>query len=75
MYSFWKIFIDTYCDGDNEKVDNLNARLEPYANFMYLTVAMAHPLMPKEYKSVYADKVRNSILSRYDELVKFNWEI
>ena len=75
MYSFWKIFIDTYCDGDNEKVNSLNTKLEPYANFMYLTVAMAHPLMPKEYKSVYADKIRKLILSRYDELVKFNWEI
>ena len=71
---FWKILIEVYCSNDSEKIESLNRKLEPFAYLMYLTVAMAHPLMPKEYHKIYAEKVRNLVLSRYDELVNFSWE-
>ena len=75
MYRFWDILIDTYCNGDKERVASLTAKLEPYANLMYLSVAMAHPLMPKEYRKPYAEKMRSMILPRYDELLRFSWEM
>ena len=75
MREFWKIFIDTYCGGDKEKVERLEERLNPFARLMYLTVAQAHPLMQEEYRKIYSDKLRSEVLSRYDELVKFTWEI
>ncbi|MBQ9574883.1 MAG: anti-sigma factor antagonist [Synergistaceae bacterium] len=75
MREFWKIFIDTYCEGDKEKVERLEERLNPFARLMYLTVAQAHPLMQEEYRKIYSDKLRSEVLSRYDELVKFTWEI
>ena len=75
MHEFWKIFIDTYCGGDKEKVESLCAKLKPYAMLMYLTIAMAYPQFPENYRSIYTGKVRSDILSRYDELVNSNWEI
>ena len=75
MYEFWGIFIDTYCDGNQERVRFLEEKLAPYANFMHMTLAMSHPLMPKEYRKPYADRLRSEVLTRYDELVKFTWEM
>lgn len=75
MREFWGIFIDTYCDGDKAKIAGLEERLAPYANFMHLTSALSHPLMPKEYRKPYADRLRNEVLTRYDELVGYSWEI
>ena len=75
MREFWEIFIDTYCNGDQEKIKTLQQKLEPYAKFMHLTSGLVHPLMPKEFKKTYIEKLRGEILSRYDELVKFTWEI
>lgn len=65
---FWKVFSKTYC-GSEEKAARLDAKLEPYAQLMYLTTSMAHPLLPKEYHAPYADKVRQLVLSRYDEIL------
>ena len=65
---FWKVFLETYC-GNAEKADALNEKLLPFATMQYLTVAMSHPRLPKEYHPVYADKVRKQVLSRYDELI------
>ena len=65
---FWKVFLETYC-GNAEKADALNEKLLPFATMQYLTAAMSHPRLPKEYHSVYADKVRKQVLSRYDELI------
>ena len=75
LREFWEIFIDTYCGGDNEKVSSLQEKLKPYAELMHITAALAHPLMPKEFRSIYTGKMRTEILPRYDELVSFNWEI
>lgn len=74
MREFWKIFIETYCDGDNKKVQELQKKLEPFAHLMYMTTALAHPLMTKEGRKIYTDYLRRVILSRYDELVKFQFE-
>ena len=65
---FWKVFLETYC-GSVEKAEALNEKLMPFATMQYLTVAMSHPRLPKEYHPVYADKVRKQVLSRYDELL------
>ena len=40
---------------------------------MYLNVSMAHPLLPKEYHAAYAARVRNEVLSHYDELMSIKW--
>lgn len=65
---FWDVFLTTYCQ-DAEKAARLNAKLEPYAQMMYLTVSMAHPRLPKAYHAAYAEKVRKLTLSRFDEIV------
>ena len=65
---FWDIFFSTYC-GSAEKAERLNALLEPFAQMMYLTSAMSHPRLPKEYHAPYAQKVRTLVLSRYEELL------
>ncbi|MBQ6970906.1 MAG: anti-sigma factor antagonist [Synergistaceae bacterium] len=75
MREFWAIFIDTYCGGDKVKTAGLEERLAPYANFMHLTLAMSHPLLPEEYRKPYADRLRGEVLTRYDELVSYSWEI
>lgn len=74
LREFWKILIAAYFDGDNAKVESLEAKIIIYAKLMYFNVAMAHPILPKEYHSVYADKVRNEVLSHYDELMSIKWE-
>lgn len=68
MRRFWDIFLTTYC-GDAEKAARLNEKLEPYAQMMYLTTAMAHPRLPQAYHAAYADKVRRLTLSRFDEIL------
>ena len=75
MHEFWKIFIDVYCGGDKEKAERLCAKLKPYAELMYLTVAMVYPNFPEKYRDIYTGKIRTEILPRYDELVNFSWEI
>ncbi|MBQ3402922.1 MAG: phosphotransferase [Synergistaceae bacterium] len=75
MREFWGIFIDTYCDGDKVKTAGLEERLAPYANFMHMTLSMSHPLLPEEYRKPYADRLRGEVLTRYDELVSYSWEI
>ena len=75
MREFWEIFIDTYYDGDKERVRVLEEKLAPYANFMHMTLAMSHPLLPKEYHKPYADRLRSEVLARYDEFVSYSWEI
>ena len=68
LHRFWEIFLTTYC-GDAEKASQLNRKLEPYAQMMYLTTSMAHPRLPKAYHAAYADKVRELTLSHFDEIV------
>ena len=74
LREFWNIFIVEYCGGDEEKAGILQEKLKPYAHLMHITSALAHPLMPKEGRSIYTSKMRSEILPRYDELVKFNWD-
>ena len=69
MREFWGIMIAAYYDSDSAKVDSLQTKIAGYARLMYLTVSMAHPLLPKEYRPIYAEKIRNTVLSRYDELM------
>ena len=74
MREFWKIFIAAYLGGDEEKAAAIEAKLAPYSLLMYLTAALAHPLMPKDFHKPYVDKIRGRVLSRYEELVKYNWD-
>lgn len=73
MREFWKIFIETYCGGDNEKVMNLQEKLEPLSLLMYMSTALAHPLMSEAGRKAYIEKMRNLVLPRYDEIIKSEW--
>ena len=68
LREFWRVFIDTYC-GSEEKARQLEELIEPYARLMYLTSSMSHPRLPKQYHPVYANKLRELVLSRYDEIL------
>lgn len=68
MKRYWKVFLAEYCGGEKE-AEQLDKLLEPYALMMYYTVAMAHPRLPKEYHPLYANFVREKVLSRYDESI------
>ena len=75
MREFWEIFIDSYFNGDQERVRLIQEKLAPYANLMHLTSALSHPLMPEESRKIYVDKLRNEVLARFDELMSYTWEI
>ena len=76
MREFWEILIDTYFEGDKEKIKSVEEKLKPFAEFMHLTAALTHPLMrDSKYKEIYTNELRNEILPRFDELVKFTWEM
>ncbi len=75
MREFWKVFIETYCDGDKEKVESLQAKLEPFSFLMYMTSGLTHPLMTDEGRKAYTAKLRDFISSRYDELINTSWKI
>ena len=64
---FWKILAETYF-GNAETADDINAKIEPYGRLMYFTTAMAHPRLPKQYHPMYAEMVREQVLSKYDEI-------
>ena len=68
MKRFWKVFLTEYFGGEKE-AEQFNKLLEPYGLMMYFTVAMSHPLLPKQYHPVYANFVREKVLSRYDEML------
>ena len=74
MHKFWDIFITEYCDGNEDKAARIQAQLHPYAVMMYITTSISHPLMPEAYRQPHIDRVRNEVLSRYDELVNYNWD-
>ena len=65
---YWRAFIDSYC-GSAERARQLEKLIEPYAYLMYLSSAMAHPRLPKQYHPVYVDRIRKFVLSRYDEVL------
>lgn len=73
MREFWKIFIETYCGGNVEKTERLQKKLEPLSLLMYMSTALAHPLMTEAGRKAYIEKIRNLVLSRYDELVNYKW--
>lgn len=73
MREFWKIFIETYCGGNVEKTERLQKKLEPLSLLMYMSTALAHPLMTEAGRKAYIEKMRNLVLSRYDELVNYKW--
>lgn len=73
MREFWKIFLETYCGGNVEKTERLQKKLEPLSLLMYMSTALAHPLMSEEGRKAYIEKMRNLVLSRYDELVNYKW--
>ncbi|MBQ7156056.1 MAG: phosphotransferase [Synergistaceae bacterium] len=73
MREFWKFMIDAYYGGDTAKAESLESKIAGYARLMYLNVSMAHPLLPKEYHAAYAARVRNEVLSHYDELMSIKW--
>ena len=65
---FWKILAETYF-GSAETADAINAKIEPYGRLMYFTTAMAHPRLPQQYHPMYAEMVRQQVLSKYDEII------
>ena len=75
MREYWKIFIDTYCGGDKEKVAKLQEKLKPFALLMYMTTALAHPLMTEKVRKAYAETLRSLVLTHYDEIIKTSWDI
>ena len=66
--SFWGVFSAAYWGGA-ERAAEMDRLLEPYAQLMYLTSSMAHPLLPDEYRPAYAQKVREEVLPHYDEML------
>ena len=75
MREFWKIFIAAYIGTDDEaEITALEAKLEPYSLLMYMTTALAHPLMPKDFHKPYVDNIRGRVLSRYEELMNYKWD-
>ncbi len=75
MREFWQVFIAAYIGSyDEEKIAAVQAKLEPFSLLMYMSTALAHPLMPKDFHKPYVDKLRERVLSRYDELVNYNWD-
>ena len=73
MREFWKIFINEYLGGDKEKVERLEEKLKPFALLMYMSTALAHPLMTKERRMAYAENLRSLVLSHYDEIINSKW--
>ena len=73
MREFWKIFINEYLGGDKEKVERLEEKLKPFAILMYMSTALAHPLMTKERRMAYAENLRSLVLSHYDEIINSEW--
>ena len=46
----------------------MNQILEPYGWLMYLTTAMSHPLLPKEYHSKYVEMIREKVFPNTKEM-------
>lgn len=65
---FWDVFLTTYC-GSGAEAERLNRILAPYAQMMYLTVAMSHPRLPAQYHAAYAEQIRQQVLSRAEEML------
>ena len=65
---YWKVFSETYF-GSAERANTMNTLLKPYGLMMYYTSAMSYPALPVQYHAVYAEKMRNEVLSHYDELL------
>lgn len=74
IQEFWDILITEYFGGDRAKAQNLNEKIVPYSVLMYMSTAMAHPLMTPERRKLDADRLRREVLSRYDELVSYDWD-
>ncbi len=67
MNRFWEVFLSTYC-GSGEEAERMNQILEPYGWLMYLTTAMSHPLLPKEYHSKYVEMIREKVFPNTKEM-------
>lgn len=65
---FWEIFLPEYCGSDAE-ARRLNPILEPYAWLMYLTQSMAHPMIPVQYNPAFANRIRELVLPRAEEMM------
>ena len=65
---FWRVFGETYF-GSAERAAAMDALLEPYGLMMYYASAMANPILPAQYHPLYAQNMRQKVLSRYDELL------
>lgn len=64
---FWPTFLPAYC-ADPRSVERLNALLEPWGWFLYLISAMSHPRLPQQYHPAYAERMRQMVLVREDEM-------
>ena len=67
LEAYWQAFLPVYC-ASQEKADRLNELLVPWGWMLYLLSAMSHPLLPKQYHASYAEKMRQYVLSRSDEM-------
>lgn len=68
MERFWEIFLTAYC-GDPAEAERMNKLLTPYAQMMYLSVSMSHPMLPKEHHASYADKMRAEVFPHAEEML------
>ena len=67
MKQFWDIFLPTYC-GSEAEAQRLNRILAPYAQLMYLTTSMSHPMLPAQYHAAYAQQVREKVFPHEEEM-------
>ncbi|MBQ9721367.1 MAG: anti-sigma factor antagonist [Oscillospiraceae bacterium] len=67
MKRFWDIFLPTYC-GSEAEAQRLNRILAPYAQMMYLTASMSHPMLPAQYHAAYAQQVRQQVFPHAEEM-------
>lgn len=65
---FWNIFLRSYC-GDAGEAERLNRIMTPFAMMMYFVTAMGHSMLPDQYRSVYANKVRELVFPHKDEML------
>ena len=66
---FWNVFLPAYA-GSEAAAERLNRILAPYAQLMYLTASIAHPMLPTQYHAAYASQVREQVLSHAEEMME-----
>lgn len=68
LHRFWKIFSETYF-GAADRAERMSALLEPWGWLAYLSAGMCHPRLSDEYRLVYAQRIRDNVLARDNEMI------